>query len=197
MTKNAIQKGKAQNGAAADGAAEVPESLEQVRDILFGGQMRMVDTRLRGLEERFQHELSALRTDFTRQMSDADGATKKELGTLVERLNAERAKRAEDLKSIGTEFKEALKSLERRHQKLEEAASHADADLRDQLMKATAALSAEMARTAERLTNDLERAATALRSDKLDTAALASALTNMAAGLTGPGRATGKGTPRT
>ena len=37
--------------AAGDGT---PESLDKVRDILFGGQMRMVDSRLRGLEERLQ-----------------------------------------------------------------------------------------------------------------------------------------------
>ena len=193
MSKTPSQKSKPANGHAADLAAETPESLDQVRDILFGGQMRMVDARLRGLEERLMHEYSALRNDFAHKLADVEGATKKDLASQAERLAAERTKRADDLKAIGAEFKEALKSLERRHQKLEEAAGLADADLRDQLLKQSAVITAELGRTAERLTSELDRAATALRTEKLDTAALTTALTEMAARLTGNGRAASKG----
>ena len=48
-------------------------------------------------------------------------------------------------------MKESLKNLERRHVKFEEATSLADAEVRDQLMKQSAAFSAELARTSERL----------------------------------------------
>jgi len=45
-----------------------PENLDKVRDILFGSQMRAVDSRLQGLEERLREEHEALRTDFARQV---------------------------------------------------------------------------------------------------------------------------------
>lgn len=196
MAENAVPKAVPSNGPPADIGPEAPESLDQVRDILFGGQMRMVDARLRGLEERFLHEQSALRSEFTRLLADMDGSTKKELANQTDQLAAERAKRADDLKALGAEFKEALKSLDRRHQQLEAAAGLADAELRDQLLKATAAHAAELARTAQRISTELDRSTAALRNEKLDTSALATALTEMASKLTGNGSAPVKVRPR-
>ncbi|HEV8365512.1 MAG TPA: hypothetical protein VGQ52_18480 [Gemmatimonadaceae bacterium] len=195
MAKNSAEKTKAANGAAAD-APPTPESLDQVRDILFGGQMRMVDSRLRGLEERLFQEQSALRNDFQRKLGDLEVSVKKELAGQADRLKEERAKRADDLKALAADFNEARKNLDRRQQQLEEAAGLADAELRDQLIKQGAALSAELAKTAQKISAELDRSATALRNEKLDTTALATALSEMASRLTGNQRASGKGQAR-
>ena len=195
MAKSTMTRNRSGNGVD-ETATPTPESLDQVRDILFGGQMRMVDARLSGLEERLVQEQTVLRNELTRKLDEVEGATRKELMALADRLAAERAKRAEDLKALGAEFKEAVKNLERRHQKLEETAGLADAELRDQLVKQSAALSAELSRTGERVTSQLDRAATALRNEKLDTATLATALTEMAARLSGNGRPAAKGSSR-
>ena len=72
MAKHTPHKTKGDNGASAEPA---PESLDQVRDILFGGQMRAVDNRLRGLEERIQQEQTALRNEFDRRVTDLDNFT--------------------------------------------------------------------------------------------------------------------------
>jgi hypothetical protein len=193
MAKHTAQKGRPGTNGSTDPTQESPESLDQVRDILFGGQMRMVDARLRGLEERVAHEQAVLRNEFTRALADFESASKKEFASQAERLNAERTKRIEDLKALGAELKEALKSLDRRHQKLEEAAAQADAELRDQLLRQTTGLAADLSRTSERITAELERSAAALRTEKLDTAAFANTLTEIAARLTGNGRGTSKG----
>jgi DNA repair exonuclease SbcCD ATPase subunit len=196
MAKNAAPRPKTANGASNDHAVEQPESLDQVRDILFGGQMRMVDTRLRGLEERIAQEQTTLRNDFTRKLAELEEASKKEFAAQAERLAAERAKRADDLKALSAEFKDAFKNLERRHLQFEEATSQADAEVRDQLVKQSAAFAAELSRTAERLTTVLDRAASALRAEKVDTTTLAGTLTDMATRLTGGGRAVGKGSTK-
>ena len=95
------------------------------------------------------------------------------------------------------ELKESLKNLERRHVKFEEATSLADSEVRDQLMKHSAAFSAELSRTSERLTTELDRAASALRADKVDTTTLAATLNEMATKLTGGGgRPPNKGTTK-
>ena len=195
MAKTPAPKTKA-NGSAADADPQTPESLDQVRDILFGGQMRMVESRLRGLEERIMQEHKAMRTESVRKIADVEEASKKELANQADRLTTERAKRVDELKALAAEVKESFKNLERRHQKLEESASLADADLRDQLMKHSAALSTELSRTAERLTSAIESTAGSLRAEKVDTTTLATTLTEMAAKLTGGGRATGKGSAR-
>ena len=189
MAKNMAPRSNSGNGTGNDSAVDQPESLDQVRDILFGGQMRMVDARLRGLEDRMILEQTALRGDLGRKIAELEEASQRELAAQAERLAAERAKRIDDLKALSLEIREAIKNLERRHLQFEEAAAQADADVRDQLMQQSAALTSELARTAERLTNELDRAASSLRADKVDTTTLASTLTEMAARLTGDGRA--------
>ncbi len=193
MAKPPTQKTKPANGTPADPS---PESIDQVRDLLFGGQMRMVDSRIQGLDQRLLHETSALRADFERQIGDLDGSIKKELARHAERLASERTKRVEDLKALNAELREALKSLERRHQSLEETAGLADAELRDHLVKNAAAFSSELARTGERITDELQRITTQLQSEKLDSAALAAGLTDLAAKLTGGGQSSPKKSPR-
>jgi hypothetical protein len=197
MAKNvAAPRPKSGNGAgnAPAAGAEQPESLDQVRDILFGGQMRMVDARLRSLEERIALEQTTMRNELTRKIAELEEASKKEFASHADRLSTERAKRADDLKALSSELKESLKNLERRHVKFEEATSLADSEVRDQLMKHSAAFSAELSRTAERLTTELDRAASSLRADKVDTTTLAATLTEMATKLTGGGgRAPSKG----
>jgi hypothetical protein len=170
--------------AAAPASADVqPESLDKVRDILFGSQMRAVDSRLQGLEERLREEHEALRNDFARQVESLDGFIRSEVTTVTERLSAESRKRAEDLKGLAAEIKEALRALERRHVKLEEAANMADAALRDQLLQQSATAANELAKLGERLGAELKRSHTELAHAKTDRTALASLLTDMAARL--------------
>src|SRR5215218_8882492 len=184
MAKNAVQQKKESNGAAA--AAAPPEGIDQVRDLLFGGQMRMVDARIQSLDERLAHETGAMRADFERQITDLDDAMKKELARHGERLVAERTKRVDDLKALSAELRDSLRSLEKRHQTLEEAAGQADAELRDHLMKQGASFSSDLARTGDKLASDLDRITNQLQADKLDSAALVAGLTDLAGRLGKP-----------
>jgi methyl-accepting chemotaxis protein len=164
-----------------------PESLDQVRDILFGGQMRMVDARLQGLEARMQQEQASMRAEFTRELTNLDEAMKQGITQLNDHLATERTRRADDLKALSADMRELVKNLERRHQALEEAASQADAELRDHLVRQTAQQSADLARTAERLSNQLDQVSNKLQNEKLDTSALASGLTDFVSRLTSNG----------
>lgn len=166
---------------AADGP---PESLDKVRDILFGGQMRAVESRLQGLEERLRREHETLRADLAKQTESLDAFIRSEVHLLGERLAAERAKRTEELKSLAAEIKETIRALEKRHVKLEEAANLADAALRDQLLLQSATASAELAKLGDRLAAELKRSHQELASAKTDRTALASLLTDMAGRLT-------------
>ena len=194
MAKNAAQQQKKNgNGAAAQPA---PESIEQVRDLLFGGQMRMVDARIQSLDERLAHETSSMRSDFERQITELDNAIKKELARHAERLVAERTKRVDDLKALSAELRDSLRSLEKRHTTLEEAAGLADADLRDHLIKQGATFNSELTRTSERLSTELDRITSQLQADKLDASALVSGLSELA-GRIAPVSAQGKKQART
>jgi len=182
MAKPAAQKPKETNGAAAQAA---PESIDQVRDLLFGSQMRMVDARIQSLDQRLSHEAGVMRADCERQITELDSAIKKALARHSERLAAERTKRVDDLKALSAELRDSLRSLEKRHLSLEEAAGIADAELRDHLMKQGAGLAADLSRTSERLSSELDRITSKLQSDKLDAAAIVAGLTDLAGKLGG------------
>ena len=162
-----------------------PESLDKVRDILFGGQMRAVESRLQGLEERIMREQAAMRSDFNKRLADVDTTAKRDVQTLNDRLTAERTKRAEDLKAVSAELKEVLRSLEKRHVKLEELSGLADAEIRDHILQQSRAISAEIERLSQRVSADLAREVASLRNDKTDVSALVGVFADMATRLAG------------
>ncbi len=195
MARNDTDKRKAGGLDMAEPAvAEAqPESLDKVRDILFGSQMRAVESRMQGLEERLRREHETLRTDFGKQVESLDAFIRSEAQALADRLSAERTRRTEELKALGTEIKETIRALEKRHAELEEAANTADADLRDQLLMQSKAAATELARLGERLGAELQRSHHELKSTKTDSAALSSLLADLAAKV---GGAPGKNGPR-
>ena len=168
------------------------DSIDKVRDILFGGQMRAVESRLQGLEERIMREQATMRADFAKQLADIDANAKREANALGERLGAERTKRADDLKTLSSELKEVLRSLEKRHVKLEELTGVADAEIRDSMLQQSRALTADIERLSQRITNDLNREVTALRTDKADVSAIVSVFSDMATRLAGEPRQSAK-----
>lgn len=193
MAETAPDTTRPANGSSS----ETPrESIDQVRDLLFGSQMRMVDARIQSLDERLRQDTSSLRADFERRLSELDSAIKHELVQHAGRLDAERARRVEDLKALGNEIRESLTSLERRHNTFEEAAGQADAEMRDHLLKQSAAFTGDLTETSERLSTELDRITNELKGDKLDVAALVSGLTDLAGRLGSPAQA-GKQPPRT
>src|SRR5687767_14680602 len=180
MTK-AARKRDESSGNGPPPAETPPESLDKVRDILFGGQMRAVESRLNAAETRLLQGQETVRADLSKQIAQLESTLQKEVQSLGERLAAERTRRTEDLKALEASFKEALRALEKRHSKLEEAAGMADAELREGLLQLTA---------------EFTRAVQELRTQKSDTSAIAGLFADMASRLSGDNRGAGKGATR-
>ena len=187
MTRTDTDKQKAGGVEVAEPPAEPqPESLDKVRDILFGGQMRAVEARLQGMEERLRQEDESIRSELGKQAESLDALIRSEVQVLTDRLAAERTRRTEELKSLSAEIKEAIRALEKRHVKLEQDGNMADAALRDQLLAQSTDAAAELARLGERLSAELDRSHQELRSTKTDRSTLAALLTDVAARLGAP-----------
>jgi DNA anti-recombination protein RmuC len=164
-------------------AAEPPESLDKVRDILFGGQMRAVEGRLHAVEERLLQEQAQLRADLGKQIAAIEAEARRELQALSEQLGAERAKRTEELKTLGADLRDGIRSLEKRHLKLEEMGGTADAELRDSILEQSRAVSAQIERLSQRVAADMSREVAGLRHDKADVSAVADVFSDMAGRL--------------
>lgn len=171
-----------------------PENLDKVRDILFGGQMRTVEARLKGVEERLSREQEVMRAEFSKRIAELDAYARKETQALHERLAGENDARLAALSQLTAEIREAHKAIDRRHATLEENTSLSDAELRDQLMAQATAAAAELARVHDRLSAELNRSHEMLSSTKTDRVALASLLTDLATSLSdAPAKDNGKG----
>ncbi|MFI5311520.1 MAG: hypothetical protein ACHQQ3_09825 [Gemmatimonadales bacterium] len=167
-----------------------PESLDKVRDILFGGQMRTVETRLKGIEERLAREQEAMRAEFAKRLTELDAFAHRETQALHERVATENDARVAALKALAADVKDAHKAMDKRHAKLEEATSLSDAELRDQLIAQAKAAGAELARVHDRLSAELAKSHEHLKGTKTDRAALAALLVDVATRL-GDGNAKG------
>jgi hypothetical protein len=175
--------------------AEPPESLDKVRDILFGGQMRAVDGRLQGLEERLSHDQAQMRADLGTRIGSLEADVRRELQSLSEQLSVDRVKRGEELKVLGADLRDALRNLEKRHVKLEEMGGAADAELRDSILEQSRAVSAQIERLSQRVAADLGREVAGLRHDKADISSLVGVFSDMA-GRLGSALDNGTGTAR-
>jgi hypothetical protein len=173
--------GEAKGKQQVEQAAEIgAEGIDQVRDILFGAQMRTVDRRLAQLETRFQKELETANKNLSKQIADVDARLKKQGESLGERLKAESAKRTEEVKALRSEMSKGLKDLERGIAKLDEATAKADAELRDQMLALGKTLSDDIRGLSERLSADIDRYTHELRSEKTDISSLVELYTDMA-----------------
>lgn len=179
MTNTTLVADSPDNGTAS--SEPPPESLDKVRDILFGGQMRAVEARLQGLEARLLQAQENLRTEFTKQIDSLDGVVQKEVQTLTDKLAAERSKRIEELKALASELKEVLREHEQRHVRLEAGMNTADAELREGILRHSQAVATDLSRLTERFSSELQRAESELKDDKASRSTLATLFTDLAA----------------
>lgn len=175
MTNTKIAANQHDGTAAAE---PPPESLDKVRDILFGGQMRAVEARLQGLESRLQQSQESLRAEFTNQLNALEGTVQREVQSLAQRLGEERSARTEELTTLG------------------QTTGLADAELREAVLQQGQALSAEIARLAERLSAELAGAVLELKVEKASLTTLASLFSDMASRLSEDNRGAAKSAPR-
>ena len=174
--------------ATADRSTAEPEltgeSLNQVRDILFGGQIRAVESRLDRIEERFQREMEGNLNESTKRLEKLESSLKKDFESLAEKLAAERSSRMEELKSLTAELKRSIKEMNKQLTDLDKATTTADADLRDRILQHADEASQNMERVSSDLRGAMERETNELRTEKVDTASLVSILSDMVVRLT-------------
>jgi DNA anti-recombination protein RmuC len=175
----ATQEPKASQDAAADALAG-GASIDKVRDILFGVQMRDYDKRFARLEERLLKETSDLKDDVKKRLAALEQYVKQEVDALGERLSTEHAGRTDDVKELGQQLRETSKTFEKKTAAMDDQSAKAQRDLRQQLLEQQQRLSEEIQQRHHELLEALNRDAGELRDEKADRAALASLFTEMA-----------------
>jgi predicted transcriptional regulator len=143
------------SGGAEGEASEAAGSVDKIRDILFGVQMRDYDKRFAGVEERLSRELAALKDETTRRFDALQASMREALDNIGQRLTTEQETRTNTVQALGH-------------------------DLGRQLSDQGQQITSELVRRFDELSASLERQAGALRHEKTDRATLAALLTEMA-----------------
>jgi hypothetical protein len=177
-------------GAEAAGGA----SIEKVRDLLFGGQLREFDRRFARLEDRIVKDHNDLKDDLKTRFSALEQFVKKEAESLADRIKAEHADRLEAQSGASRELKENVKSFEKRTAALDEQLAKSQRELRQQILEQGQRASDDIRKRADEVLKALAREAQELRAVKTDRTTLAALLTEMAMRLTDePGADDGNG----
>lgn len=160
-------------------------NVDQIRDILFGGQMRDYERRFQDLAERVESESSRLRQDLDKRLAQLE----KRLDEQVEKLSkaqrqevSDRTQAVDDLESRVLQAQRTLRSeLQGGLQTLEAEVATRDERLREEL----AALRQLLGERAAELSAQQARADQDVRADKVGRADLAALLTEVALRLKG------------
>ena len=162
--------------SGAEGAA----SVDKIRDILFGSQIKNYETRFARLEDTLARELSDQKETMRRRFESLEGFFRKEAEALAARIKAEREERTEVLKNLARELKQASDELNKKILALDNKTAEEQSGLRQELMQESRKLAEEIRHRSDSLSALVERRAGELRDDKISRAALASMLTEMA-----------------
>ena len=173
------------NGAAHGGEPGNAASIDKVRDILFGGQVREFDRRFSRLEERLLKETNDLKEHLKARLDALEKFTKKETESLAAKIKSEHDDRAEAHSTIARELKDTAKSLEKRTSALDDHQTKSQRELRQQILDQGQRLSEELRKRVDDVLARVASEAKQLRSDKADRATVAALLTEMALRLTG------------
>lgn len=88
-------------------------SMDQVREILMGSQLKDMDNRLQRQEERFTRELADLADSIKNRVESLENFMKSEAVSLLHRVHEEQAERAATIKNEQRERQESLKTEQR------------------------------------------------------------------------------------
>lgn len=159
-------------------------SLDKVRDILFGGQMRDLDRRFSRVEERLTSEAQALREDTRKRLATLEQFARTETESLAQRDKAEHDERTAALRALRQELQEASAVLDKRLAGIDEQVARTQRDLRQQILDVEQRLREEFREAIDGVLARLSRDTDDLRTAKADRVTLAALFTEVAMRLT-------------
>ena len=162
-------------------------SVEKIRDILFGSQMRDYEKKFAELKERMLEEVAHLREESQKRLEMIEGYIKDEVESMSERLRKEHDERSEAFKEILQEQKDTTRALEKKISQLDDELTKHTRDLRQQILDKSQSLSEDIRKKRDEAAAALDRVALGLRTSKVNRALLSEIFVNMAMRLTDEG----------
>lgn len=155
-------------------------SVDKIRDILFGSQIKNYEARFARLEENLVRETLELKETMRRRFESLEGFFKSETEALAARLKAEREERTGNFQSLDRDLKATHDELSRKIHDLDASTAEAQSGLRRELMAESRKLLEEISERHDSLRGLLESRVGELRHQKTDRSLLAALLSEIA-----------------
>ncbi len=169
--------------AVADTAEASGASVEKIREILFGSQIKNYDTRFARMEEALARETAEIKDTMRRRLDSLEAFFKSEAESLSARLKAERDEREETLNNLSREVKASAAQLSKKILDLDNRLAQDRSAARQELMAESRKLLDEIRQRNESLSSLLETRVQELRHTKTDRSALAALFVELAVRL--------------
>jgi len=160
-------------------------NVDQIRDIIFGAQMRDYEKRFIRLEERLLSESDSLRGETNSRLDALESYIKQEVSSLSDMIAVERGEREDDTRHLSNELSNQAQEQEKKLNHQQQSSSQAQADLRDALLEQSKSLLTEIQNVRNTLSASLDKSSEELRDDKADRRALADMFSEFAMRLNG------------
>lgn len=154
----------------ADGAAD--SDLAQVRELLFGPQLRAQQSDITQLDSRLSAELQRLRDEMLNYVQAVEKHVKAEFAVVVERIQTEQAERAAAIRSVTDALQDLGQKSQRQYDELTKKLASAEQQTRENLQRETERFRQEMAAGQAELQQLIARETEQVRESATDRVAL-------------------------
>jgi uncharacterized phage infection (PIP) family protein YhgE len=160
------------NAQLVEGNLGERDSVDRIRDILFGAQVRQFEQRFNLLEETIRKEVVNLRDETRKTIETLENYTKKELESLVAQLKTEQTERSDSVSDLSGKLDNLNKTLDKKIIRLDEKTTVGQHDLQEQILQQSKNLMREIQQIHAEITATLKKAVEELRKEKTDRMAL-------------------------
>jgi len=160
-------------------------NVEQIRDILFGGQMKDYDLRFSRLEEKINQEQVRLANDMNSRIESLDKFMRRELSRHAEKQQQERKERLADVHQLTSDLQGLENQLSDKLQTLDDDSRRDFSEIRETLRDEISLLQKSGREQQDVLLGSLESEADKLRVDKVSHRALSGLFSEMGMRLSG------------
>jgi hypothetical protein len=173
------------NRSPADGSpgAAATGSIDQIRDIIFGSQMKEYERRFQHLEERTRQRIEELHAEVGKRLEAIEAFARREIDAQDERLKSEQTARGDAVKTLSDQIGDALRALSRSIEAQAEKQALESQDLRRQMLDLSNGLSEEIRQKYGEASQRLDQSVRELENGKVARTALSDMLLDMAARL--------------
>ena len=174
-----------------------PAAMEQVRELLFGAQLKDMDNRFKRQEERFQREISDSRDSLKTRLDSLENFMKSETASLLHRIKEEQGERENSLKAeqrdrshnfeqLAKDMAALTEAMERKIAKVSDTLDATERELRALLLTGANSLSTKIDEKYEDALKALSSTAAQIRDDMVHRSALSAMFTDVVMKLSTP-----------